>query len=253
MNRVYILYIVVYLAAVSFSSTIAAPAQQWFEKANSFYEKQHYDSAAQCYEKAVETGMQNSQLFYNLGNAYFRLHKLGLAILYYEKALKLSPKDKDIQANIRFAQRTVVDRVPETPRTFFENVLWYMHTLFSLHVQLWALLFFLLIISICFVAGLYASHNVRLWLVYAASLCVVIAMLFGISIGVKIYQTENYEYAIVLKKSVDAKNQPNGDKVLFTAHEGVKFQIRKTMDDWALVNLPNGVSGWVERNALGKI
>jgi SH3-like domain-containing protein len=57
----------------------------------------------------------------------------------------------------------------------------------------------------------------------------------------------------VLVNSVDARNEPNGNKVLFTAHEGTRFRIRKEMADWYLVSLPNGVSGWIEKESVGKI
>ena len=80
-----------------------------------------------------------------------------------------------------------------------------------------------------------------------------IAAALGGSIGFKIYESEKVAYAIVLTASLDARNEPDGATVLFTAHEGTKFRIRKTVDDWALVSLPNGVSGWVERKALGII
>ncbi len=77
--------------------------------------------------------------------------------------------------------------------------------------------------------------------------------MFCISIGKKIYDAEKKKFVIVLEKTVDAKNQPDGSKVLFSAHEGTKFQIRKTKDSWSFVSLPNGVSGWVENSSLGHI
>jgi len=75
----------------------------------------------------------------------------------------------------------------------------------------------------------------------------------GISTTVKIYELEKLSYAILLTPSSEARNEPDGSKVLFTAHEGTKFQIRKINGSWALVSLPNGVSGWIELKKLGKI
>jgi len=94
---------------------------------------------------------------------------------------------------------------------------------------------------------------VRLWIIYGGVCLGALTVLLGISAGVKIYQVERIAYAIVLTSSVDARNQPDGTKTLFTAHEGTKFLIRKQIDRWALVSLPNGVSGWVELSALGRI
>jgi len=234
-------------------SVYATPFENWFVQANMFYEKQEFDSAAGYYEKIIAGGLQNSSIYFNLANAYFRLNKLGLAILNYEKARKLSPNDQDILTNLRFTQLNIIDRIPEPKRTFFETFLWYLHTMFSLTLQMWILFFLLLIMSIAFALALFASHNARLWLIYTISLCFIVSILFGSSIGLKIYTTEKKKFAIVLEKSVDAKNAPNGDKILFTVHEGTKFQIRKTVDNWSLVNLPNGVSGWVDNELLGHI
>ena len=88
---------------------------------------------------------------------------------------------------------------------------------------------------------------------YASTLIAIILAISGISMAVKIYDAETNAYAILLEPSVDAKNEPEGAKILFTAHEGTKFQIRKTMEGWSLVSLPNGASGWVENKYLGKI
>lgn len=248
-----LLQIIPILITLIVSDNFAAPVDLWFEKANTYYENKAYDSAVVYYEKILESGFRGSDVYYNLGNAYFRLNKLGLAILHYEKARKLAPIDTDIITNIRFAQLNIVDRVPESQRSFLDTILWRLHILFSLNTQLWILFVCLMILSLSIAFGLFASHNVRLWLIYLASICIIFSTSLGISIGIKIYNAEKKEFAIVLDKTVDAKNQPEGNKVLFTVHEGIKFQLRKTVDEWSFVSLPNGVSGWVESSSLGRI
>jgi tetratricopeptide (TPR) repeat protein len=244
--------VVMVVLAVSFTLS-AAPVQHWFEKGNSLYEQQHYDSALTYYRKIIDAGVTNSDVLYNIGNTYYRKGAVGEAILYYEKARKLNPTDPDILTNIRFANLNIVDRIPEPERGFFELILWRMHQYFSLSAQLWLLFGLLMLLAALFSLWLYSGHNVRLWIVYFGVLVFAITLLNGISTGIKIYHEESVEYAIVLDSSVDAYNEPNGTKVLFTAHEGTKFRIRKSLDSWLLVNLPNGVSGWVEDDALGRI
>jgi hypothetical protein len=230
----------------------AAPTQQWFEKGNDFYEQQMFDSAVVYYEKIAQVG-GSDEVYYNLGNAYYRLGKTGLAMLYYEKAKAIAPTDPDILANIRFASMNIVDRVPQPEQTFFTAMFHRLHILFPLTVQLWILFGILMLISILFSAGMFVSHNMRLWLVYTGSLGCIIALFFGGSIGVKVYSTEKTVDAIVLTKSVDAMNEPNGAKVQFTAHEGTKFHIRQQVNEWSFVSLPNGVCGWVPDSCYGKI
>jgi SH3-like domain-containing protein len=111
---------------------------------------------------------------------------------------------------------------------------------------------------LCLLAGMiswafFASHNVRLWLIYGSALLGSVTALAGFSAGAKIWQAENIRYAIVLAPAVDAKSEPNGSKVLFSAHEGAKLRVVKDLDAWSFVSLPNGSAGWVENSALGRI
>ncbi|MBN1575717.1 MAG: tetratricopeptide repeat protein [Chitinispirillaceae bacterium] len=235
------------------SAARGAPVEHWFEQANRAYADGRFDSAAAYYERIIESGMENAAVLYNYGNVLYRLKKMGPARLAYEQASRLNPNDPDIAANIRFIQSNIVDRVSEPERGFLDTVLWKLHILVPLKQQLWIALALLSIISFCIGWSFFASRNLRLWLVYLSILFGLLLSFLGGSIGVKIYESEKIAYAIVVVPSIDAKNEPEGSTVLFTAHEGTKFRIRKTMNDWALVSLPNGVSGWVERKVLGTI
>jgi tetratricopeptide (TPR) repeat protein len=237
------------LSTHSFSSTV----QTLFDQANKLYSEQTYDSAAAYYQQIINSGVINSSVYFNLGNSYYRLKKAGLARLYYEKAIRLNPGDQDIAANIKYLNATIVDRVPEQERGFIESVLWKLHIFISLKTQLWLVMLFLLSISILLSGALYSRGNTRLWLVYLSVLISLITVVLGISSGIKINDLENVAYGIVLSPSTEAKNQPDGTKILFTAHEGTKFLIRKSEEEWSLVSLPNGVSGWVKNSDLGKI
>jgi tetratricopeptide (TPR) repeat protein len=237
---------------LSVAPSLAAPVQLWYEKANGFYEQQQFDSARVYYEKIAGVGA-NADVYYNLGNSCYRLSQIGPALLYYEKALKLKPTDPDILANIRFANMNTIDRVPQPEQTFFGAIFHRLHMLLSLNTQLWLLFLTLTGISVLFSIGLFASHNARLWLGYGGAVCFLVALFLGISSGVKIYDQEKVAYAIVLAKAVDAKNEPNGSKVQFSAHEGTKFRIRQQVNGWSFVSLANGVCGWVPDDCFGKI
>ena len=235
------------------ASLFAAPIDYWFEKANTFYEQQAFDSAKIYYEKITSSDIRNSAVFYNLGNTCFRLKKPGLSLLYFEKARKLSPNDPDIRNNIRFVQSTLVDRLPLPEQSFVEAALRHLHNLLSLNTQLWLVFFLLLALSVLFAFGLYAPVNVRLWIIYLSSILLFTTVCSGVSLGIKIYSNATVQEAIVLSPSVDAINQPNGSKVLFTVHEGTKFRVLKQLGDWSLVGLPTGVSGWMPTSSLGII
>lgn len=231
----------------------AAPVQMWFEQANRFYSDQQYDSASVYYEKILESGVNNSTVLYNLGNTYFRQKKLGMARLYYERAARLNPEDPDILSNIKFVNSNLVDKMPQQERGFLENMMWRLHVMLSLKTQIWISLAVLvtisLFISICF----YVAGNARLWFIYLSVLLGIFFSGNGISMGIKIYDLEKTSPAILLSPSSDARNEPDGRKILFTMHEGTKLRIRKTDGKWSLVSLPNGTSGWIENKDMGRI
>ena len=236
-----------------FTVSYGAPISHWFEKGNTAYADGQFDSAAVYYERIIESGFSNATVFFNYGDALYRQKKIGQARLAFEKAALLAPTDPDIQANIKFIKANIIDRTPEPQRGFLESVLYRIHTLLSLKKQLWVAFILLTILCSMITAGFYVSRNLRLWFIYLSVLCALLFTGISSSIGYKIYTTEKVKHAIVVIAATDAKNEPNGTTVLFTAHEGTKFRIRKTEDKWALVSLPNGVSGWVERAALGEI
>lgn len=235
------------------SKAYSAPVENWFEKANQFYTSEQYDSAASYYEKIVESGVSNSAVFYNLGNTCFRQKKTGMARYYFEKAAKLDPQDPDILSNIRYVKANIIDKETELEKGFLENMFWNLHISFPLKTQLWIIFSILFTMSVLLSLSLYFSGNSRLWFVYLSVLLSLVMLITGVSAAVKIYELEKISYAILLSPSTEARNEPDGSKVLFTAHEGTKFQIRKTNGSWVLISLPNGVSGWIEARNLGKI
>lgn len=231
----------------------AAPVSHWFETANRFYTEDQFDSAEVYYRRITDAGVENSDVYYNLGNACFRQDKLGEAILYYSRAQRLAPTDPDIEYNLRFARANIVDRVPEPDRQVFERVLHAFHVLLPLRSQLWVLSGLLFVLSLLFAAGLFASHNLRLWLIYLGCLVILVMGALGISAGTKIYRAETVQHAVVLARTVDAMNAPDGDQVRFTAHAGTTFQVVREVDRWVLVSLPNGVIGWVQADTIERI
>ncbi len=94
-----------------------------FQKGNEFYQKGDYQQAVEMYETALATGYESAELYYNLGNSYFKSNQIGKTILNYERAKKLAPRDEDILFNLEIAQLYVVDKI-NLPPQFFLVTLW---------------------------------------------------------------------------------------------------------------------------------
>src|SRR5690606_40201598 len=87
----------------------------FFEKGNSLYNQGEYQAAIEEYLKISENGEHSSELYYNLGNAYYKLNQIAPSIYYYEKALLLNPDDQDILNNLQYAQNMTVDAIDVMP------------------------------------------------------------------------------------------------------------------------------------------
>ena len=140
-NRAFTLFFISIASFLVF--TIDIPASQVDDimaKGNKFYRDGSYEKAIDEYGQLVNEGYFGTSLFYNLGNSYYRVGKIGYAILYYEKALKLSPSDEDVQHNLNFARLSTVDRIQPLPKFFLFD--WWESLLNSFSENGWAYIVF---------------------------------------------------------------------------------------------------------------
>jgi len=105
-------------------------------QAQDLYSNAKYDSAALIYQSIIDSGYQSPELYYNMGNAYFKLQEIPSAILYYEKALKLKPSDENIQYNLNLCNTMIPDRIEKVPKLFF--IQWYENLYNYFPIDTWA-------------------------------------------------------------------------------------------------------------------
>jgi tetratricopeptide (TPR) repeat protein len=218
-----------------------------FDRGNTAFAKGNYQQAANDYQKIIDGGYQSAAVFFNLGNAYYRLGDLPSSLLYYEKAHKLAPSDEDINFNIHFANARTTDKL-EQPAEFFITKWWNNFILFFSVSTLAAL-------SILFVIGgfgilvLYLFTNnfiIKRSSFYTGILVIVIGLAFIFMAG----QQENYfsshHQAIIFGNSITAKSTPDANgKPLFIVHEGTKVDVLQKTATSIEVQLPNGNAGWI--------
>jgi len=237
------------------TTAIADEASTLFEQGNRAYEAGRYAEAAASYEKIIAAGRENWQLYYNLGNAYFKQRQLGRAILNYERARLLNPENEDVRFNLELANLSVIDRVPVPPRSLIVGLLEdslhaiNLRTAAMVTAGLWVLLFAILIARLLARGGMFHRLGQRLlwpgltlWLVFAAVF------------GWQLYEKSSYEYAIVLASRVVATSAPSPEATeVFTLHEGVRVQLESTSGDYRRIRLADGKVGWMPQSALARI
>jgi tetratricopeptide (TPR) repeat protein len=222
---------------------------------NNAYDSANYKEAIEHYSIVVDSGYASSQLYYNIGNAYFKLNDMPSAILFYEKAKKLSPKDDDILFNLSIANSRIVDRIDAIPELFY--VKWWNSFTQLFSPRTWlsisiALFFFIFLFAIIFIISRNISiRRITLW----AGLAVVVLTIISFSISYQTYyQFTNKEEAIIFIPTLTVKSSPNPNSVdLFVIHEGTKVSISDAVEGWSEIKIANGSVGWVPTGSFKKI
>lgn len=222
--------------------------------ANQAYQNQEYKEAAEEYMTFVNSGVKNFELFYNLGNTYFKLNDLGQARLYYEKAARFDPLHKDLRDNLAMVKANLKDK-EISQKTFIETV--FEKVFFAFSINLLAILilivFILLIASIVLliISKQGALRN------FSKILIVILSCIFFIFIVIEIWRVQAFyadDAAVILDETVIAYSGPSQDfPQVFTIHEGLKVTIERFDNEWVLIKLPSGNGGWIIQSSIGVI
>ena len=225
------------------------------QKGNALYKGGSYNKAIDEYKQLVDEGYSGVALFYNLGNSYYRIGKLGYAILYYEKALKLSPSDEDVQHNLNFAKLSTVDRIQPLPRFFLFD--WWEAILSSFTENGWAYIVFIVYLLLLILIALYVfSRSVfQQKLIFFSGIAVVFILAISISLLiVKINRDETIKSGIIVEQVVTVKSSPEPNSTdAFVIHEGLKVNLEDKLDTWVKIRLADGKVGWIENNLVKQI
>jgi tetratricopeptide (TPR) repeat protein len=229
-------------------------ARQCFQDGNAAYEKGDFDAAESLYRRAIDQGVANHHLYSNYANALFRKNKLGLSILYWEKAAKMKADDPDIEHNLKFARARIADKMPEPKPNFLTRALWSVHASYSLNQGLWLALGLFSVTFLVLFGMIVFSGWLKGFSIAALVLVMLGQLVLWPSLGYKINQQESVGGAIVLKPVLEVYSGPGEAYQLLTrVHEGTKFSLEQVSGEWASVQLANGTGGWVRYAELGKI
>jgi tetratricopeptide (TPR) repeat protein len=248
------LMLAMFLSPKILPAQASSEATRLFAEANQAYEQGRFDDAVRSGEQIAQYGIHNAAVYYNLGNAYFKQNRLGKAILFYEKARRLDPGDRDTNENLAFVNALRIDRIEESEPPFWFALLSRIHNLWPLDTQLWALALLWVLANI----GLGLRLTRRETLLRRAGTTVAIAALLllipgALSATVRIHDFSQQEGVIVADKADVLSGPAEGNAVLASVHEGLKVEIRSEASGWLQVILPNGLNGWVPQAALGRI
>lgn len=226
-----------------------------FEKGNRLYAKAQYQQAVQTYQQVLNDGYSSAAVYFNTGNAYYKLDDMAPAILYYEKARKLAPNDKDINVNIQLANLKISDKIEPQP-DFFVARWWHNFILvlpagtLSAISGLFFLTGFLLLVAYLFLRVLILKKTC-----FYTGIIVIFIGLVGIFMANRqVAYFNTHHQAIIFSNAVTVKGSPDVNaKPLFVIHEGTKVDINQKNGNWIAIELPNGNSGWITLDNVKEI
>ncbi len=230
-------------------------AQSGFEKGNVLYQKGQYEQAIQAYESVVDNHQQSAELYFNLGNSYFKLHKVAPSIYYYEKALVLHPEDTDIANNLKFAQKLTIDEVKEVPKVGFSKLIRDFTAIYNFNTWAWiSVVFGFLFLG--FFIGYYFSLAASSKRIFFFGMFVWLLSLL-ISLAAGIFEKNHFvneRPAIVFAEVTEVKSEPQkASPATFILHEGTKVFVEETLGKWKKIQLTDGTEGWIESEAIREV
>ena len=207
-----------------------------------------YASALQDWEELRSAGLVSKELYYNLGNAYFKTEEIAPAILWYERALRLDPSDADIRYNLEFARSRTQDRIDEVPEIFFEA--WGHKMCYLLPSDTWAVLSLVFLAATVALALLFllGSTSGRRRLGFFAGIVTLLLAFLGWDFA-QWQRTEarRQDTAIVMRAVSSVKSSPSADtaKDLFILHEGTRVKLLDSVSSYSNIELSDGRQGWI--------
>ncbi len=224
-------------------------------KANKAYSAGAYQQAATLYQQVVSNGFEASELYYNLGNAYFKCNDMPSAILYYEKALKLNPRDEYVKNNIQVANTKITDKILPLPELFYKRWWNALQNLFEMDT--WAVILIVNVVLFFIAISFYLISNTML-IRKASFWCGILLFIFStfsFLFASNWYHTlTRQKEAIIFSPSLTVKSSPDDNSTdLFILHEGAKVSITDKVGQWREVKIANGSVGWVKAETFREI
>ena len=222
-------------------------------QADSAYINNDFASAVYLYENILANQGESADIYYNLGNSYYKMDNIAKAILNYEKALLLNPGNGDIRFNLELAQSKTVDKVTPMSEMFF--ITWTKSLINTMNEKGWArmgittFIIMLVALALYFFSKKIALKKTGFMVAVIMLLVCIVSNIFASS---QKTDAQNHDTAIIMAPSVTVKSTPNeGGTELFILHEGRKVNIKdNTMRDWKEIQLEDGNAGWVPASVI---
>lgn len=224
-------------------------------RANQQYAEGKYEQAIDLYQQILKSNMESAEVYYNLGNAFYKTGQYTLSIINYERAKLLAPNDDDIDFNLEIANQHVVDAITPLPKVFF--IRWWHNLINKFSADGWAKISLFSFVLTLILAGFFfftTSGSIKRSSFWTGIFVLAISILsYNFAARQEKRMTE-HRFAIITQSSVTVKSSPSeGGTNLFLIHEGLKVEILDQLGTWNNIRLADGNQGWLPDNSMEKI
>jgi len=225
-----------------------------YQEGNSAYSDGEYQIAVDSYEKAIQSGVNDHRVYYNLGNAYFKMGNIGEAILNYNRARTIKPRNKDILYNLKYAREFTKDKIEDIYSSGFLGIIYQGIEKISYYEIMAILLITSLLGTIAVIVFLFTKNNLRKW---CAGLSIAFWAIFLIVL-VPYYLKSNHIWennlGVVIASKADLRSAPTTNaEIQYSVHAGTEIAVLERRSDYVRVKLRNGGEGWMQSHKMEEV
>jgi len=236
-------------------ATVYGQNDALFNLGKEAYKEGAYQEAINNWNKILGNDKHSAEVYFNLGNAHYKLNNIGPSIYYYEKALQLNQNDSDIKNNLAFAENARVDSIEPLPQTVFTT--WYKKVSGIFLYNGWAIVavVFSFLFVLLFLTYYYAASERKKRLLFTSSLFSLLFLICTVTVAFMTYaDAANDNPAIIFSESVDVKDAPSmAGEVSYIIHEGTKVHLLERDSDWVRIRLADGKDGWIPASDMKEL
>uniref|UniRef100_UPI00404B6BCD tetratricopeptide repeat protein n=1 Tax=Flavobacterium sp. TaxID=239 RepID=UPI00404B6BCD len=250
-----IIYLLFFITSFVFANK-SDEVNKAFTAANELYKKENYEAAAKKYEFIHENLKQESaELYFNLGNCYYKLDKVAPAIYNFEKALLLKPNDVAIKTNLEFAQKKAIDDIKVKPEVGFSKFVYTTVNIVQYNTWAWIAIIASFLFLFAFIGYYFGATSLIKRTFFTAMFIFLIGILVAIVAALLQKKHDaSTKPAIVFNTVVNVKAEPkNSAEDVLILHEGTKVFVLETMDNWKKIQLTDKTQGWIEKETIKEL
>jgi len=242
-----ILIIFVFFSSNVFSKNF----DQIFSEANEYYNNSRYLESIQLYENILSEGWESDNLYFNLGNSYFRQNQIGQSIWAYNKALKMDPRNEDLIKNLSIVEARIKDRVILPDEFYLVKLYGKFKSRYILREWLLIGSVIVLLTVVSFLLSEFSVMN-NLKAFRVIKILMLLTIIVHIVILDKFFDDSNHKIGIIIDNEVKAYSGPfyGDNSILFNINQGTEVMIKQYQKNWTEITLLDGKRAWVISNKI---